>query len=182
MPTGKAGNKKTPEPRPTRAVYWDTCVFIAWLKNEKRKSGDMEGLQEVATEIHKNKIVLITSTLTRAELLECNLPKGAIEKYNKLFRRSNVLEIPFDREVAELTSEIRNFYNPGDFELLTPDAMHLATAISFDAFEFHTFDGSDPKKKPRNLKKTCCGLLVLNGSVANRPLTIRKPVGQQGDL
>src|SRR5258708_6723220 len=27
-----------------------------------------------------------------------------------------------------------------------------------------------------------CGLRLLNGNVANRPLVIRKPIGQQGDL
>ena len=142
----------------------------------------MEGLQEVAREVNKNKVVLVTSTLTRAEILESKMPKGAIDKYDKLFRRSNVLAVPFDHEIAEITSEIRNFYNPGDFELLTPDAIHLATAIHMGVSEFHTFDGSDPKKKPKTLKKTKCGLLLLGNEVAGKPLVFKKPIGIQGDL
>lgn len=157
--------------------------MIAWLSNEARAIGEMEGVQEVAKEILKNKTVLVTSTLTRAEILECKMPKGATEKYRKFFRRSNVLSIPFDNEIAELTSEIRNYYSPGDFELLTPDAIHLATAIHMGVTEFHTFDGSDPSKKPRNNKtKTKCGLLLLGSQVAGKPLLIKKPIGIQGDL
>ncbi|MBZ5678029.1 MAG: PIN domain-containing protein [Acidobacteriia bacterium] len=157
--------------------------MIAWLSNEVRATGEMEGVQEVAREVLKNKTVLVTSTLTRAEILECKMPKGAIEKYRKFFRRSNVVAIPFDNEIAELTSEIRNFYSPGDFELLTPDAIHLATAIHMGVTEFHTFDGSDPSKKPRNNKtKTKCGLLLLGSQVAGKTLLIKKPIGIQGDL
>jgi predicted nucleic acid-binding protein len=69
------------------------------------------------------------------------MPKGTISKYNKFVRRSNVAAIPFDHSIAELTSEIRGFYVPTDFELLTPDAIHLATAIHVGVGEFQTFDG-----------------------------------------
>jgi len=30
-------------------VYWDSCVFIAWLMNENRVPEEMEGLRQVVS-------------------------------------------------------------------------------------------------------------------------------------
>ena len=130
--------------------------MICWLKSELRGPGELEGVMEVAGEISKNKVVLVTSALTRAEILDCKMEASAISKYNKFIRRSNVAIIPLDHAIAELTSELRSFYNTGDFELLTPDAIHLATAIHMKVDEFHTFDGSDTTRKPKNKSFTKC--------------------------
>jgi hypothetical protein len=27
--------------------YWDTCLFLAWIKDEERKSGEMDGVREI---------------------------------------------------------------------------------------------------------------------------------------
>jgi hypothetical protein len=27
--------------------YWDTCLFLAWLKDEERKSGEMDGVRDI---------------------------------------------------------------------------------------------------------------------------------------
>lgn len=72
-------------------VYWDTCIFLAWLNNEIRPAGEMEGIQKVADLILKNDAILVTSTLTRAEILESKVSKGAIDKYDAVMRRSNVI-------------------------------------------------------------------------------------------
>ena len=61
------------------------------------------------------------------------------------------------------------------------DAIHLATAIHYEAYEFHTFDGCRPGK-PRNKDKKRCGLLQLNGDVAGHRLAVCKPSAQQLSL
>jgi len=171
MPTGK-----------DHIVYWDTCVFLAWMKDEKRPAGDMEGLGKIADLVERAQLILITSTLTRAEILQSQTPVDAMKKYDNLLRRSNVVAQNLDLPIAKLTSDLMDFYLKSDFELLTPDAIHLATALHYNAHEFHTFDGADATKKPRRSKYTRCGLLLLNGSVAGRPLKIHRPSAEQYEL
>jgi hypothetical protein len=65
--------------------------------------------------------------------------------------------------------------------LLTPDAIHLATAIHYNADEFHTFDGSKPRT-PRDKRYTRSGLLLLDGNVAGHGLTVCKPTADQYEL
>ena len=160
-------------------IYWDTCVFLAWIKNEKRTSGEMEGLEDALKLVMQEKATLVTSVLTMAEILKSKTPAAGMAKLEKLFRRSNVLPLVFDMPVAKLTSQIRDHYNDSDFELSTPDAIHLATAIHYGATEFHTFDGS---KKPKKSEKKRSGLLLLVDGVATHDLKIVKPSAEQPSL
>ena len=141
------------------------------MNDEKRPLGDMEGLGKIAQLVERSEVVLITSTLTRAEILQSKTSTEAMKKYDLLLRRSNVVPHNLDLPIAKLTSELMDFYIGSDFELLTPDAIHLATAIHYNAHEFHTFDGVDVTKKPRRVKYKRCGLLNLNGNVGGRTIT-----------
>jgi len=43
-------------------VYWDTCIFLAFIKNESRKeSNDMQGIHEIVSQIDSGEIILTTS-------------------------------------------------------------------------------------------------------------------------
>lgn len=171
MPTGR-----------DHIVYWDTCIFLAWMNDERRPAGDMEGVSKVAELVERGEVVLITSTLTRAEILLSKTSAESMKKYDLLLRRSNVVPHNVDLPIAKLTSGLMDFYLDSDFELLTPDAIHLATAIHYNAHEFHTFDGCDPKRKPRRPKYKRCGLLSLDKNVAGRALRILRPSADQYDL
>jgi len=171
MPTGK-----------DHIVYWDTCVFLAWMKDEKRQPGDMEGLGKIASLVERAEVILVTSTLTRAEILNSMTSPDAMKKYDLLLRRSNVVPQNVDLPVAKLTSELMDFYLKSDFELLTPDAIHLATALHYSVNEFHTFDGADPKQKPRNKRYSRTGLLSLDGNVAGKVIKIVRPSADQYEL
>lgn len=170
MPTGKQ-----------QIIYWDTCVFLAWIKDEVRAAGDMEGVKKVAELVLKDELILITSMLTRAEILQSKITPDQLAKYDKVTRRSNVVPQDLDLPVAVLTSKIRDYYINSDFELLTPDAIHLATAIHYNADEFQTFDGCK-QRTPRNAKYTRCGLLLLDGNVAGHKLRVCKPSAEQYEL
>ena len=163
-------------------VYWDTCIFLAWMNDEKRPVGDMEGLGKIAQMVERAEVILITSTLTRAEILQSKTSTDAMKKYDLLLRRSNVVPHNVDLPIAKLTSELMDFYLDSDFELLTPDAIHLATALHYNAKEFQTFDGANSDKKPRRAKYKRCGLLALNGSVAGRTLAVIRPSAEQYEL
>lgn len=154
-----------------KVIYWDSSIFIAWLKNEQRPPGEMDGVLECVYHVKSKKVKLITSTLTRTEVFEANLTNEVREMYSKLLSRRNVQLIDADLRVTELARKLREYYKDqskidGLPTLTTADAIHLATAVHFKVDEFHTFD--DGKKGGRSL-------LSLNGNVAGYQLTILKP-------
>lgn len=115
----------------------------------------MDGVIEIAEKINRNEAILITSHVLDVELLPCNLPANAISLIERFFKRRNIHKKPMDGRISLLAQEIRN-----NCRLVTPDSIHLATAIYYQANQFHTFDNR---------------LLSLNGNVAGYPLVICKP-------
>ncbi len=46
--------------------YWDSCLFLAWIKDEERKSGDMDGVREVIQRVKQRDARIITSVRRRS--------------------------------------------------------------------------------------------------------------------
>ena len=154
--------------------YWDTCIFLAWIKDEERQSGDMDGVREVIARHRKREVKIITSTLTTVEVLQSKLPVGMERLIGDLMKR--IVRIGVDTKVAPMAHDIRDYYaKKGSQTISTPDAIHLATAILYRASEFHTFD--DGKRNSKSL-----GLLALSGNVGGHRLTICKPQARNPQL
>ena len=158
--------------------YWDTCLFLAWIKDEDRKSGEMDGVREVIARHRKREVKIITSTLTTVEVLQSKLPVGMDRLLGDLMKR--IVRIGVDAKVAALAHDIRDYYarnaslNAGK-TVSTPDAIHLATAILYRVSEFHTFD--DGKSSSKSL-----GLLNLSGDVGGHRLITCKPQARNPQL
>lgn len=157
--------------------YWDTCLFLAWLKDEERPTGEMDGVRELIERSRRREARLMTSTLTSVEVLSSKMPVGFDNLFNSLLKRISRASV--DIKVAAIAHDLRDFYaarqaEVGNKTLSTPDAIHLATAILYRADEFHTFD---ERGSSRNL-----GLLPLSGNVAGNRLTICKPVATRPQL
>jgi len=157
--------------------YWDTCLFIAWIKDEQRPSGEMDGVREVIAQARKRDAIIMTSVLTNVEVLASNLPVGLEGLFSGLMKRIEQKSI--DIKIAKLAHDIRDYYTRKSLEfdgktLSTPDALHLATAIIYRATEFHTFDGSNGRRT--------LGLLPLSKNVAGHALNICKPVARNPEL
>jgi predicted nucleic acid-binding protein len=145
--------------------YWDTCLFLAWLKDESRNSGDMDGVREVIERSRKRDCRIMTSVLTSIEVLQAKIPAGMDTMFNGLLRR--MARVGIDTKVAQMAHDIRNHYAKESRNVKTPDAIHLATAILNRADEFHTFDEQ---------------LIGLSGNVAGNRLVICKPVARSPQL
>ncbi len=141
--------------------YWDTCLFLAWMKDEERPSGEMDGVREIIECSQRRDCRIITSVITSVEVLQATIPAGVDTLFHGLMRR--ISRVGVDTKVAQLAHDIRNHYQVSGSgkKLKTPDALHLATAILHRADEFHTFDADD--------------LIPLSGNVAGHKLTICKP-------
>jgi predicted nucleic acid-binding protein len=160
-----------------QTYYWDTCLFLAWIKDEQRPSGEMDGVREVIERSKRREARIITSVLTAVEVLHSRLPVGMDRLFDGLMKRIN--RIGIDAKVASLAHDIRDHYMAraaefGGKTLSTPDAIHLATAILYRADEFHTFDNDGSAKS--------LGLIPLSGNVGGHRLTICKPQARNPGL
>ena len=148
-------------PNKIPVYYWDTCIWISWLLNESRSNNEMDGVIEVIEKIEKKQVIVITSDLIAVELLPCKFPQEAMNQFDKIFSKRNVQKKGVDNRIFGIAQNIRNWRS----SLTVPDAVHLATAIHYQADQFHTFDEDD--------------LLPLDGNVAGHALRICKPTAVQ---
>lgn len=160
--------------------YWDACLFLAWLKDERRVvKGEMDGVREFINRFKRREIMLMTSTITYAEVTESKRPVGTLHLFDDLMKRPKFNKISVDIRVSKLARQLRDYYSSkfdeyGNKTLSVPDAIHLATAILYKAVEFHTFDKKSRKKS--------LGLLPLSGNVGGHNLIITKPAANQPGL
>jgi len=153
--------------------YWDTCIFLAWLKDEQtRKPGEMDAIKDVLEKFKRREIGLMTSTLTITEISVAKVSSGTYTLLDDVMQRPNFSRISVDIRVAKLARDLRDFYltpNSTAKTLTVPDSIHVASAILYRATEMHTFDGNDSNKY------NSLGLLPLSGNVGGHNLTICTP-------
>lgn len=157
-----------------KIIAWDSCVFLAWLQDEKREIGVMEGIEEVVRKTNNGEVILLTSQMTNIEVLQSRLSSEAQKKWKEIFNRRNCQIIDINPRVGEKASFIRDYYDQKGIKLSSPDSIQLATAIIYNAEEFHTFDGCGKKRNG--------DLLPLDGNVAGHKIKICVPYAQQGSL
>src|SRR5687767_2535758 len=67
--------------------YWDSCLFLAWIKDEERPSGEMDGVREVIARAKRRDCKIITSTITLVECLQSKLPVGVDRLFKDMLKR-----------------------------------------------------------------------------------------------
>ncbi len=149
----------------TPLFYWDSCLFLAWLKDEVRPTGEMDGVRDIIQRAKRRDARIMTSVLTTVEVLAAKIPAGMDKIFKDVVKRTNRMSM--DTRVAELAHDLRNHYVAQSKSLKTPDAIHLATAILYRATEFHTFDEK---------------LLGYSGNVGGNKLIICKPESKNPQL
>jgi predicted nucleic acid-binding protein len=127
---------------------WDSCTYISLLTGEKRTAEEMKKLHGIEQMVNEGRAVVFTSTVTMVEVLACKMTPEQAKKFKGLIGNPDTPFMPVDTKVAELAHEIRSFY---DGKVSVPDAIHLATAIHFEAAAFHTYDGCSTRKRPGDL-------------------------------
>ena len=158
--------------------YWDAAPLLAWITDEVRPdSSEMDGLAQIIELVEAGKAILMTSVLWRAEVLQAALSDEQRRLVTRAFQHRYIQELSIDARIMDLASELRSYHkNHGEKDALknlrTPDAIHLASALQYDATEFHTFDG-------KKVSGGAAGLLTLNGNVGGRPLKVCVPKAVQ---
>lgn len=146
-------------PASVQHFYWDTCVFVAHLNDERLQYGRCiehiaQYLDEARTE---GSCRIYTSTLTIAEIPKSRLTRAAaFATFMDFLRdyRDAITQVAPDPNIMELAADLHGMKytkTNGRRKLETPDAIHLATAIflqrvygvTLDAF--HTFDNGSQR-------------------------------------
>jgi hypothetical protein len=158
--------------------YWDSCVFLAWIKRETCWPEDVtRGIEQVVEQWRAKQAVIVTSAITMLEVISSMMTKDHKDAFTKLFSDPYLQMIDVDRRIAGKASAIRSFYDTRAFKpdgsitgsvMSMGDAIHLATAVHFDVHEFQTLDGAGARKRRIDL-------LGLNGNVAGAKLCIQMP-------
>ena len=132
MPSKLAKKAKVP------IVYWDSCVFISLIE---KTPGRIDIIDELVTMAQNGELLIVTSTLTEAEIIKW--PEDGISheesnrKITDFFKNPWIVRRAVDTRVIGTTRRIRMTPQP---KLQTPDAIHIATALIHEVTAFHTYD------------------------------------------
>ncbi|MBW4680668.1 MAG: PIN domain-containing protein [Microcoleus vaginatus WJT46-NPBG5] len=138
--------------------YWDSCTFLALLKNETDKINECISVIKAA---QSGQVRIVTSTLTFIEVVKLEkgkpkLPKEDEEKIRAFFKHEWISIYDVDRKIAELARELM-----WQYEGLKPkDSTHVATAVRAKVNVLDTFDD---------------GLIKLSSKIGDPPLIIQRP-------
>jgi hypothetical protein len=105
--------------------YWDSCAFLGWLKKEEDKK---EGCGAVIRAAQAGEVIIVTSSLTIAEVLHTKgkdrIPASSQEAVERFFKHNWVATRGLDRATAEFARRLVWAYN-----IEPKDAVHVATAL-----------------------------------------------------
>lgn len=162
--------------------YWDACVFLALLKGEIHRQGELEYLVGQAEKFDRGRLCIITSTISVTEILDAKFSPDQIRRIKEMYSRSNFQFIDANLKICELASEIRSYYfeNPIRTDgkvigLATPDAIHVASAIvageaALQPVNLLTFDSE------HNPSRKSMAMTSMTGLVAGKyRLEIERP-------
>ncbi len=115
-------------------IYWDSCVVIYRIQQVAPWHSVIAGMLEPILDT----TALHVSHLTRLEcrvypIRKIDLP--LLKRFDEFFARPDVRVVAARPDVFDLATELRALYN-----VKTPDALHLACAISSECDEFWTND------------------------------------------
>lgn len=149
-------------------IYWDSCILIAVINNEKRPNNEMDGVYDCIDKIEKGQIrMMVLRNLLFGEVELRTLE--AAQKLRTIMQHSGIDLPSKDIRIERLARELCDYYDShGPKSLGEKDALHLATAIHYRVNAFYTFDSGE--------KGNTISLLSISRNVAGiYPLIICKP-------
>jgi predicted nucleic acid-binding protein len=147
--------------------YWDSCVFLTLITNDRRDNDLIEGIENVVGILDKKRGYLVTSVMTETEVLESKMSPSAESIFQSVLKRSNVRKVNVDSKISALVRQIIDYYSKHEGRKLKPiDATHLATAIIYEVDELHTND-----VQLLNIRSPICGKFPLR--ICRPPLPLQ---------
>ena len=173
-----------PAPSP---LFWDSCVFNAYLYDEHDKY-DVPSIEQFLYDSRINKLYVIhSSTIVLTEVASSKIVRpniGSMLDFVNDFVGSVILTDP-NPNIMQLAGRLRDIpYRKAESArrvLSVPDAIMLATYLNLkDAFDvnvdvFHTFDDAKKRTIPLlSYHEWCDGLTGENDRLAKRVCAIKR--------
>ena len=146
-------------------------MYLALLKGEQSHGqAYIDSMMQISKQNFENKNIIITSVITLTEVLSSSLTTEQEEAFLKTFKATNHTLYDVDYAIARKARQFREAFlnHQSGKTLATPDAIHAATAVIYQADEMHTFDDGQKNKK-------FLGLLELSSNSSLDNLLICKP-------
>lgn len=138
------------------AVYWDSCVIIHRIQ---KTPAHINILEYLINEAENNRLLIVVSTFTIAEVVKIDSVPPLTEEQDKLisdyFDNDYIVIRPLTIPIARLAREISRKHN-----IKPKDAVHVATAVFWKVPLLHTYDNNLCKK---------------TGLIGDPPLKIENP-------
>ncbi len=120
--------------------YWDSCNFISLIAEDEADRAEI--CQHILEDAEAGRLVIITSTLTIAEVIRMRgkpmLTEDEETTIGNFFLHSYILMYDVTRVVAENTRQLARRYG-----LRPNNSVHLSTALLSDADVFETWNTRD---------------------------------------
>jgi len=128
-----------------RRVYWDACVFLAWINGEPGRVGVVDALLNSARagdfEIITSVISITEVALAATEKQSGALSPAILATIDNLWEPpSRVKLVEVHRLIAVDARNLMRQATPEGLVLRPPDAIHLCTAPRAGCDEFLTYD------------------------------------------
>ena len=126
-------------------VFWDSCVFLAWLKEEQDK--DLDAIKHLLERAKKGELIIGVSPVSRVEVLfKLRGDRDKIEQWRGALDQDYIHEKTIDQHVATRAAEmriaLRDPNNQDKSKLPLADALILASAEIMESQALHTYDKS----------------------------------------
>jgi len=167
-------------------LFWDSCVFSAFLYDEK-DTYDLAPIEQYLAEAKAGKHKIYTSSVVFAEVATSKIKHKKLGTMGDLIRdfTGSVIVIDPSVNVMQLSGRLRDIrYKKGQSDkrvLSTGDAVMLATALHLeDAYNvkvdvFHTYDNAKKKFVPiLSFQDWCEGLMGDQAKCAKRVCDLRR--------
>lgn len=127
-------------------IYWDTCLFLAYLNAEP---GRIDTLEVIVNQVlaSKGDMKIVTSTLTKVEAYHLGpeirgmtLDPQAEEKMDFVWDDESIVSLVEVHDDIALAARSLLRRAMSICKLKAPDAIHLATAQWLGVREFQTYD------------------------------------------
>ena len=144
-------------PPPRR--LWDSMVILNYLGGLEEGKVEVEG---ILTQAGRGNLQIVVSTLAIAEVayLDGYSDEVAERMFREFFSRDYIIVAAIDQRIAEIAQGIVR-RRRRERTISPRDALHLATAVRFEAPFVETSDRR---------------LLLFNGLEGNPPIQIRQPL------
>ena len=120
--------------------YWDSCNFISLIAEDEAERAEI--CQRILEDAEAGRVVIVTSTLTIAEVIRMRgspmLTEDEEATISNFFLHRYILMYDVTRIIAENARKLAREHG-----IRPNDAIHLATALLSDADVFETWNTND---------------------------------------